>query len=165
MSLLLHNLYVVLFAVAICTWLFKMRRDRAAGKRPHWAYVLWGELLFYSVGLNFAYTGIFHAYFQGLVAPLIGWQPSPFEFELGWGEIGLAAIALLSLRRGYEFRLATTVVFCIFSIAAAAQHIAQIVCCRNLAPDNAGLVLWFGDVALPVAILALALLARGERET
>ncbi|HTX59676.1 MAG TPA: DUF6790 family protein [Verrucomicrobiae bacterium] len=159
---ILGNLYAVLFVVALVVWLVKMRRARAP---LGWAYVLWGELLFYTVGVGFAYAGLMHAYAQSTVAPLIGWQPSPFEYELGWCEVGLAVVALMSLRRGSEFRLAATLAFAIFSFAAAAQHIAQMRCCANFAPGNAGGVLWFGDLFLPALLLVLAALARRGAQT
>jgi len=158
----LGNWFVILFVAAICTTIVKLRRFRAARHPVDAAYVLWGELLFYGVGISFIYGGIFHAYFQQLTAPAIGWQPSPFEYELGWAEIPIGVVAAMSLWRGFEFRLASTIVYCTFSLAAAAQHIQEIACCKNYAPDNAGLVLWFGDVFMPIFLMAVALLARRE---
>ncbi len=156
----LSNFFIVLFVVAICTTVAKLRRF-ARERRPADAeYVLWGELLFYNVGIGLLYAGLLHAYAQGLVAPTIGWQPSPFEYELGWASIGIAVVALVALWRGYEFRLAATLAFAVFSLAAAAQHIQEIACCKNYAPGNAGLILWFGDIFVPILLLVVAALAR-----
>jgi len=151
------NVGLLLIALALITTAAKVRRNRAAGRAPDLVYILWGELLFYVVGIGYAYTGLFHAYVQNVAAPSIGWQPSPFEYELGWMEIPLAIVAAMSLWRGFEFRLASTVVFVVFALAAAAQHIAQIVCCRNYAPGNAGWVLWIDDILVPIVVLACAL--------
>ncbi len=150
------NWFVILFIIAVCTATAKIRRIGAAPLSGEAAYIFWGELLFYTVGIWFLYTGVLHAYFQQIVAPTIGWQPSPFEYELGWIEIPLAVAALISLWRGYEFRLAVTIVAATFGLAAAAQHIAQIVCCANYAESNAGLILWFADVFIPSLLLLLA---------
>jgi hypothetical protein len=127
-------------------------------------YTLWGEVLFYCVGLGFIYVWYFHAFLQEFTAPLIGWQPSPFEWELAWAELGLAVVALLSLWRGYEMRLAATLVFAIFSFGAAAQHIEQMLALHNYSRGNAGLILWFGDIALPLFLLFLAFGARDAYE-
>ena len=159
-SAILSNAFLVFFAIAACTTLVKVRRSGGARSEGNVAYVLWGELLFYCVGLGFIYAGLFHAYAGPLVAPKIGWQPSPFEYELGWLEIPLGAVACMALWRGYEFRLAATIPFITFSLAAAAQHLQEIACCKNYAPDNAGLVLWFGDILLPIFLLAAAAFAR-----
>ena len=116
------------------------------------------------LGLGFVYIGIMHAYFGAVVAPTIGWTPSPFEYELGWAEIGLGIVAMVSLWRGYEMRLAATLIFATFSFAAAAQHVDEIVRLHNYAPGNAGLILWWGDIALPIAVLVLAYLSREAHE-
>ena len=83
-------------------------------------------------------------------------------------EIPIALIAIMALWRGFEFRLAATIVVAVFLLAAAAQHINEIVCCHNYAPDNAGLLLWFGDIFVPVLLLVVAALcvrANGSEET
>jgi hypothetical protein len=157
---LFSNLYLVLFAVALCTTAGKLRRYRREGTASNAAYVAWGEQLFYTVGIVFVYFGVLHANFGEHVAPAIGWRPSPFEYELGWVEIPLGAVAMMALWRGYEFRLAATIVSATFLLACAAQHIHEILCCGNYAPSNAGPVLWFYDVFVPLLLIALALLSR-----
>ena len=41
-----------------------------------------GGVLFYCVGIGFVDIGIVHAYVPQVAASAIGWQPSPFEYEL-----------------------------------------------------------------------------------
>jgi type IV secretory pathway VirB2 component (pilin) len=161
-SFVLGNIEIPLFVIAIIVTAFKLRRTRR--EVMSFSYTLWGELLFYCVGLGFIYIWYMHAFMEQFTAPLIGWQPSPFEWELAWAELGLAVIAILSLWRGYEMRLAASLVFAIFSFGAAAQHIHQIVTQHNYASGNAGLILWFGDIALPIIILVLAWAARDAYE-
>lgn len=157
---ILKNLLIILFGVAIITAVAKAARSGSARDTASISYVLWGEVLFYAVGIGFIYTGLMHAYAQNIVAPSIGWQPSPFEYELGWMEIPLGVVAMLSLWRGYEFRLAATIVFSVFVLAAAVQHIQQILCCQNYAPGNAGVFIWIGDIVLPIVLLLAAALSR-----
>ena len=158
----LGQTFVILFAIALVTSLFKTRRIQRERRPYNGAYIFWGEVLFYAIGIWFVFAGVLHAYFQTIAAPDIGWQPSPFEYELGWMEIPLGFVAMLSLWRGFEFRLASTLVVATFALACAAQHLQQMLCCGNYAPSNAGLVLWFGDIFLPVLLLILAFLSRDE---
>jgi hypothetical protein len=158
-AFVLGNWFFPLFIVAIGTTIGKLRRAHREGRPVEAGYVAWGELLFYVVGLGYLYTGLLHAYAQAVVAPSIGWTPSPFEFELGWMEIPLGVVALASLWRGFEFRLAVTIVFSTFALACAAQHIQQMMCCGNYAPSNAGPVLWFADIVVPVLVVLLAAVA------
>lgn len=152
-------LIVLAFIVAIA----KIRRNVAAGRPAEAAYTLWGEVLVYPVGIGFVYFGLLHAYAQGIAAPAIGWEPSPFEYELGWAEIPLGAVAILSLWRGFEFRLAASIVFAVFALAAAAQHVQLILCCHNYSPGNAGWILWVYDIALPIVVTICACIAAGRR--
>lgn len=163
-SWIFANTPVWLFLVAVIVTAVKLRRARFARRVVTASYVLWGEVLFYTLGIGFVYIGVMHAYFGTIVAPTIGWAPSPFEYELGWAEIGLGIVALLSLWRGFEMRLAATLIFATFSFAAAAQHISQMLSAHNFTPGNAGLILWWGDIALPIVLLALAWLSREAQE-
>lgn len=156
------NFFVVLLIVAIIVWIAKLRRARVRRRPINGAYVLWGELLFYVYGLASIYSGLFHAYAGDMIAASIGWKSSPFQYELGWFEIGYGLTALLSLWRGYQFRFAMTLPYSIFLLAAAAQHINEIQHQHNYAPNNAGLILWLGDIAIPLVMLVLAWLSRDE---
>ena len=163
-TFVLSNAGVLLFAVALVRTLQRIRHGQLAHRVVTPSYVLWGETLFYAVGVTLVYIGILHAYFQHIAAPSIGWHPSPFEYELGWFEIPLGVVAMLSLWRGYEFRLAATIIFVVFSWAAAAQHIVQILGAHNYAPGNAGPIVWFGDILLPLLLVVLAFVSRDAHE-
>jgi len=161
---ILINIELVLIVVAIAVTILKLRRAQLHRTVMTPGYTLWGELLFYGIGFGFLWAAVFHAFFQQTAASSIGWQPSPFEWELAWAEFGVAVIALLSLARGYEMRLAATLVFFIFSAGAAVQHVQQMLCCHNYAPGNAGTILWINDIALPLLLLYLAFASRDAYE-
>ncbi len=161
---ILGNIEIPLLVVAIIVTIVKMRRAEGRHEIMSLAYTLWGEVLFYCIGIGLVYVWYFHAFLPNFTAPLIGWQPSPFEWELAWAELGIAAIAILGLWRGYEMRLAATLAVAIFLFGAAAQHIHLMITAHNYAPGNSGLTLWFGDVALPLFLLLLALGSRDAYE-
>ncbi len=161
-SAILSNFVVTLLAIAIVMSIVKIRRAKLS-RRPYSAvYIVWGELLFYMYGIGAIYGGFFHAYFGTMAAAGIGWQNSPFQYELGWFEIGYGLTAAMSLWRGYQFRLAVTLPYSIFLLAAAAQHIKMMLVQHNYAANNAGVLLWLGDIAVPIAVLLTAFLARRD---
>ncbi|MFN2528357.1 MAG: DUF6790 family protein [Candidatus Baltobacteraceae bacterium] len=139
-------------------------KHQRPGNRASLAQILWKETVFYAVGIGFFYTGIFHAFFPAMAAPAIGWAPSPFEWELACAEFGVGTMGIWSLWRSNEFRLPVTLIFAIFSLGAAVQHIHQILCCANYAPGNAGAILWVLDIALPLFLLVVASLSVRTRE-
>ncbi|HKU66551.1 MAG TPA: DUF6790 family protein [Candidatus Baltobacteraceae bacterium] len=161
---ILGNVQIPLFVIAVIVTIVKLRRASARHEVMSVAYTLWGEVLFYCFGLGMIYVWYFHAFQADMVAPAIGWKPSPFEWELAWSELGMGVIAVLSLWRGYDMRLAATLVPSVFLFGAAAQHIHQMLALHNYAPGNAGLILWFGDIALPLFTLLLSFLSRDAYE-
>ncbi len=156
----LGNVSVALFVIALIVAAVKGRRMRARGSKL--ADVYWRELVFYAIGLSFVWYATLHAYFGPMTSKFIGWAPSPYQWELAWAEYGIALIAILSLWSGAQMRLAATLVFTVFSLGAAAQHIDEILCCANKAPGNAGPILWFGDIALPLIVFTLAVASRAR---
>lgn len=156
----LQNLFVIFIAIAIVASIGRIRRARLSRRPFSASYILWGEMLFYVYGLANIYGGVMHAYDGDTVAATIGWLNSPFQYELGWFEIAYGFTALFSGRQGYAYRLAMTIPYSIFALAAAAQHINMIVRVHDYAPNNAGLTLWLGDIIVPLFMLALAWFAR-----
>jgi len=122
----------VFFLIAVIVAAVKARGRSARGCEL--ADILWRELVFYTIGLNFVWYATLHAYFGTMTSKFIGWQPSPYEWELAWAEYGIAAVALLSMWSGAQIRLAATVAT-VFSLGAAAQHIHKILCCANTIPE------------------------------
>lgn len=163
-SFILSNIQIPLFVIAIIVAIVKLRRASARHEVMSVAYTLWGEVLFYCFGIGMIYVWYFHAFQADMVAPSIGWKPSPFEWELAWSELGMGVIAVLALWRGFEMRLAATLVPAIFLFGAAAQHIHEMTTMHNYAPGNAGAILWFGDLFLPIFTLVLALASRDAYE-
>jgi hypothetical protein len=155
----LSNLGSLLFAIGVTVAYVRIRRNP---QLSGWDAIdiYWREVTFWAIGLAFLYYGLLHAFFQEASSRYIGWQPSPFEFELGFAEIGIGVAAILSRTRTYDMRLAVTIIFGIFSLGAAAQHIYYIACCGNMSPGNAGVILWFGDIILPLILFYLAWMAR-----
>lgn len=156
-----RNFTAVLLFVAVVATFVKVRRGLNAQETP--VSILWREMLFYTVGVAFLYVGLFHAFFQGEAASSIGWTPSPFEWELAWAEFGMGLVAIISLWGDYRLRLAATLMFGVFCVGVSIQHVNQMLCCHNYAPGNAGTILWFNDITLPLVLLVLAVLARPAR--
>jgi hypothetical protein len=158
-KLVVSNLVAVFLLVAIIVTIVKVRR----GTSESAVSVLWGEILFYCTGIGMLWAFVFHAFAQDIAATSIGWTPSPFEWELAWAEAAMALVSILSLWADYRARLTATFMFAIFCAGATVQHVNQIICCHNYAPGNAGVILWFNDIALPILLLLLAALAARRR--
>jgi len=105
--------------------------------------------LLFSIGVSYFYNFVLHTFFGAMAARFIGWPNSPFQAEVGFASLGFAVVGFLACWRGFDMRLAAIVGPALFLWGAAAGHIYQIVHARNLAPGNAGVIL-YTDVLIPI---------------
>lgn len=103
----------------------------------------------FSIGISYLYNFVMHVFFAGFTAAYIGWADSPFQYEVGFASLGIGVAGVLSFRHNLAFRVATFLPPAFFLWGAAGGHIYQIVTAHNMAPGNAGTILWT-DILLPV---------------
>ena len=139
----------------------------ACGPRPVARAFVLDRLLRYvfvfPVGLTGLWAAIGHLVFPVRVAQAIGWQTSPFQFEVAVANLGIGCAGLYAAFRSFEARLATNLVLACFLIGAGIGHIRDIVTAGNFAPGNAGPIL-FTDLLTPTAIFLLLWLSRPRGE-
>ena len=118
-------------------------------------------IFIFPVGMMGLWAASGHLFFPAVAARAIGWQPSPFQFEVGVANLGIGLAGLYAAFRTFEARLATNFVLACFLIGAGGGHIRDIIAAGNLAPGNAGPIL-FTDLLTPLVIFALLWLARHD---
>lgn len=111
-------------------------------------------IFLFPIGLMSLWAAIGHVFFAERAAAAIGWQTSPFQFEVGVANFGIGLAGLYAAFRGFEARLATNLVAAGFLGGAGVGHIRDIVEAGNLAPGNAGPIL-FTDFLTPLVIFGL----------
>ncbi|MEF2977348.1 DUF6790 family protein [Subtercola sp. YIM 133946] len=99
-------------------------------------------------------NGIAHLFFGPAIARSIGWQPGPFQFEVGGANLAIGIAGVVGAFYGSDFWLAVIIVDLIFLFMAGGGHIAEIVRKKNFSINNAGPIL-FLDFLMPAFTLAL----------
>ena len=122
--------------------------------RANAAEELLAYFILFSVAISFFYNFIFHVFFGELAASYIGWADSPFQAEVGYASLGFAAVGLLAFKGGCCVRFAAILGPAMFQWGAAVGHIRDIIATGNMAPGNAGIML-YSDIFLPVIGFAL----------
>jgi hypothetical protein len=120
-------------------------------------------LLFYILLINVGFSGFFafsgHAFLADQVAASIGWaKGSPFQFEVAVANLAFGVLGVLCVFFKDGFWLATGIGYAVFLFGAAFGHIREIIIAGNLAINNAGPILYIGDIAMPMLILALLMM-------
>ena len=119
-------------------------------------------ILLLPIGVSGLWAAVFHLFFPEIAAADIGWQASPFQFEVGMADLAIGATACVSFWRSLEFKAAAVMASAIFLLGDAVGHVRQMIGAGNFAPGNAGAP-FFGDIAFPVlAIILLIIVRRSE---
>jgi hypothetical protein len=119
-------------------------------------------ILLLPVGVTGLWAALFRLFFPGVAAADIGWQASPFQFEVGMAYLAIGATACLSFWRNLDFKAAAVMASSIFLLGDAVGHVKQMLVAGNFAPGNAG-VPFYSDVALPALMIGLLMIARRSR--
>lgn len=155
MYVMVFLILAILFSAAS---LFRQRKAWSAQKAVE-------TILLYLLVFNVGFTGLFafwgHAFLADKVAASIGWAAgSPFQFEVAVANLAFGVLGILCVFFKGNFWLATGIGYAVFLFGAAFGHIREIHAAGNYAVNNAGPVLYIGDIAIPVLILALLLVQR-----
>jgi hypothetical protein len=153
----LSNIPGFMFAGAILAAL-------AFNKPAYFPERLMNWLLLMSVGVMNLWAGLFHVFAPEMSARTIGWQDSPFHFEIGVSDIAIGIIAIASFWRSLEFKAAIVGYITLFYIGIAIGHIRQAIVVGNMASNNFGLLLII-TLATLIMLPILYWLTRKNRST
>ncbi len=154
--------FLVLGLAASALAIARMPSPRAPGMVRE-SLLRW--FLFFSIGCAMLYNFVLHVFFGEMTARIIGWANSPFQVEVGLASLGFAVVGFMAFRGDWQVRLASIAGPACFLVGAGIGHIYQIATTRNMAPGNAGTVLYtdFLVPAIGFTLLALAYRSRAPR--
>lgn len=149
------SLAMLIAAIALAVVTSAVKRGTPSGA--------FGEQLFrWTALLAVGFTGIFtfvgHVFYAESTAAHIGWQTSPFQYEVGIADLLVGVLGVLAFRGNFGFRLATTLATTIWQWGDGVGHVRQMIVAHNYAPGNAGSWFW-GDVLIPVVMIVSLILA------
>jgi hypothetical protein len=149
-------IFHVIFATFILSSVVTLWRTRNRGFSPvRIVSVVLLNLLVVQWGYGGVLISIPHIVAPDSIAASIGWETgSPFQLELGFASLGTAILGILCLWLRGWFWLAPIVSRSVFLLGAAYVHIADILATGNLAPGNAGPILFY-DIGVPLLAIGL----------
>jgi hypothetical protein len=154
-AFVLRNLPVFLFIAALALAAASRSDAPVADRLLAWILLL-------PIGVTGLWAAAFHLFFPQIAAADIGWEVSPFQFEVGLADLAIGATACVSFWRSLDFKAAAVMVSSIFLLGDAVGHVKQMIVAGNFAPGNAG-VPFYSDIAFPVlAIILLMIVRRSE---
>jgi hypothetical protein len=140
---------MVVAAIVCATAVSWLRRGRPANG---FAEQLLNWLLLLSLGVQGIYTFVGHVFFPTYSAELIGWEDSPFQYEVGIADLTIGVLGVLAFWGSFGFRLAAAIAGIVWYWGDAIGHVRQMVIAHNYAPGNAGPWFWT-DVIVPLLLV------------
>jgi hypothetical protein len=150
-----RNLPALLFVLALAMAAARRGHGPAAERFLSWILLL-------PIGVTGLWAGVAHIFFPAVAAAHIGWEASPFQFEVGMADLAIGVTACIAFWRDLEFKAAAISAAAIFLLGDAVGHVRQMLVAGNFAPGNAGLPFYM-DIICP--LLAIALWAIAKRST
>ena len=121
----------------LCSFAVLSRKQKPL-KKEQIIEALFAYFLLFSIGISFLYNFIFHVFFADMAASLIGWENSPFQYEVGYASLGFAVVGMMAFKQSLGFRAAAVTGPSLFLWGAAGGHIYQMITAHNFAPGDAG---------------------------
>ena len=151
----LRNLPAVLLVVALVIATVCRRHGHTAERYLSWILLL-------PIGVTGLWAGIAHVFFPAIAAAHIGWQVSPFQFEVGMADLAIGVTACIAFWRDLGFKTAAVCAASVFLLGDAVGHVRQMMTAGNFAPGNAG-VPFYMDVICPLLTIVLVIMAARSR--
>ena len=151
-AFVLRNLPVFLFVAALVLAAASRSGAPVADRLLAWILLL-------PIGVTGLWAAAFHLFFPQIAAADIGWEVSPFQFEVGLADLAIGATACVSFWRSLDFKAAAVMASSIFLLGDAVGHVKQMAVAGNFAPGNAG-VPFYSDIAFPALAIILLLIVR-----
>ncbi len=142
-------------AIGLC-WLHRGTPGR------YFADELLAWLLLLSVGLQGIYTFVGHVFYPAYSAQMIGWEDSPFQYEVGIADLTVGVLGVLAFWGNFSFRLAAAIAGIVWYWGDAVGHVRQMIVAHNFAPGNAGPWFWT-DVLVPLLLVVCLVLVWRRR--
>jgi hypothetical protein len=153
---LVQNLPAVLFLLA----LLMAAATRRGGPGPE-RLLSW--ILLLPIGVTGLWAGAFHVFLPKTAASLIGWQVSPFQFEVGMADLAIGVTACIAFWRDLTFKAAAVCAASVFLLGDAIGHMREMVVTGNFAPGNAG-VPFYMDIIGPLSAIALLFVSSRRKD-
>jgi hypothetical protein len=107
--------------------------------------------VYYLIGWAAIGGGISHVFFGRKISASIGWDPSPFETEVGFANLGFGVAGVLALNYSSDFWWAVILANSVFRVLAGVGHIRSMVRDKDYSVNNTGIL--FLDFLVPAFLV------------
>lgn len=133
-KLVLGNIPAIMFVVALAIACINRSPTYFPERLLNWMVLL-------GVGVQGAWAGFFHIFFPHMAASSIGWQVSPFQYEIGVSDLSIGLLGIWAFWRSLDFKGAVIGFNTLSFIGFAVGHFRDALLAGNFSSNNFGLLL------------------------
>ena len=108
----------------------------------------------FPLGMQSLWAFIGHVLYPDQAAAVIGWTPSPFQYEVGVANLGLGLASIYAAFSSFQARVAVGILAVCFLLGAGIGHVRDIIEAGNFAPGNSGPIM-ITDFLTPIVLVVL----------
>lgn len=143
-------LFILAIIITICHLTYKRKWHDAKSIEIFLSYIL-----FFMMGIMGLLAAYAHVFIGPEIAQSIGWESSPFQFEIGMANLAFGVLGILSYWFRGTFWDASIIGWSILLLGCFVGDVINYYAENNAAPYNIGPPIWFYDLFLPIFVLAM----------
>lgn len=117
---------LIIFVLAIAFFSIHLVMANKRMSTEHKMELFMRYLFFFLVGLQSLFSSIAHLFYPDQTAQIIGWETSPFQFEIGMINLSFAVLGILAIWLRKGFWIALIVGYTIWLWGAGIGHIEDL---------------------------------------
>ncbi len=123
---------------------------------PSWSgQVLCRYLLLFPVGIVGIFGFFLHAFAPVYAAESIGWQASPFQFEVAAANLGIGTAGITAFKKNWDFALGVSLIAFFFIMGGAYSHLLEVLFAEDYRPANTGMIIYPDILTALLLVLSL----------
>lgn len=155
-KLVLINLPIIVVVLSIISILYQyyqLKKQNNSISSNEWKEIVSKSVMFFWVGIMYTWASVFHVFIPEFGARTIGWDPSPFQKEVGFYDMVVGILSLMSFSSmSQSFFKGVSMVVGGFSLLAGINHLYEYLVLGNKSKNNSGMILYM-DLLLPIILL------------
>lgn len=155
-KLVLTNLPIIVVIssiVSIIYQYYQLKKQNKSISSNEWKEIVSKSVMFFWVGIMYTWASVFHVFIPEFGARTIGWDPSPFQKEVGFYDMVVGLLSLMSFSSmSQSFFKGVSMVAGGFSLLAGINHLYEYLVLGNKSKNNSGMILYM-DLLLPIILL------------
>jgi len=98
------NFTLDLLVLGLVASVISLLRTPRPWTRSQLTEAIFSYFILFSIALSYLYNFVLHVFFSEMTARFIGWEDSPFQWEVGFANLGFAVVGFLAFGGSFDMQ-------------------------------------------------------------